>query len=83
MGVQDKAPRDIRLQSARKRASEDSLLDLGEYSVQESGPWRGVTIPQLVIDNCDIDADDDFDIHYDLQNEMLVIDLNGGTADDA
>jgi hypothetical protein len=78
MGVSDKDARQIRAQSAMNRASEDGLMEVGEYSVQESRRWMNITVPQLVVDNCDVSSDDSVLTYCDFDNGFLVIDLDGG-----
>jgi|APHM01.1.fsa_nt_gi hypothetical protein len=78
MGVSDKDARQIRAQSAMSRASEDALMEVGEYSVQESRRWMNLTVPQLVVDNCDVSSDDSVLTYCDFDNGFLVIDLDGG-----
>jgi hypothetical protein len=79
MGVSDKDARQIRAQNAMKRSSDDSLMELGEYNVQESRRWMNVTVPQLVVDNCDVSSDDTVMTYCDFDNGFLVIDLDGGS----
>lgn len=80
MGVKDKDARAIRVQTALARASEDNggLMSVGEYSVHKSGRWRAVTVPKLVMDNCDVSAGDSTEMYCDFDAGMLVIDFNGG-----
>ena len=81
MGVRDKDARDIRAQSAVQRASEDDLMEVGEYTVQESRRWMNVTVPQLVADNCNVDSGDTVATYCDFDNGYLVIDPDGGDED--
>jgi|APHM01.1.fsa_nt_gi hypothetical protein len=84
MGVRDATDARSKIPTREQKIEIGELMNISSYRVQDGGRSElRLTLPQLVADNHDIDTGDTVETYCDFSNGFLVIDLNGGTTNDA